>query len=192
MAAAPRTDHTHVLLLRGINVGGHTKVPMAHLREIALAEGALEASTHLNSGNVLFRMDRQPGPSADAEAWDIAYRVQSALESELGLAVTVIPASRAELDTALALHGQLAFAGGEGKLTHLVLLAEPAEPEQADALEAFDAGDDRCAVTGRFVWVRYAKASHSSKLSLDRIERTLDTRATARNLLTVRHLAAVA
>jgi uncharacterized protein (DUF1697 family) len=192
MAVAPRTDHTHVLLLRGINVGGHTKVPMVHLCQIATAEGALEASTHLNSGNVLFRMDRQPGPSADAEAWDIAYRVQAALESELGLTVTVIPASRAELDTALALHGQLAFAGGEGKLTHLVLLAEPADPEQADALEAFDAGDDRCAVTGRFVWVRYAKASHSSKLSLDRIERTLDTRATARNLLTVRHLAAVA
>jgi len=192
MAVAPRTDHTHVLLLRGINVGGHTKVPMAHLCQIATAEGALEASTHLNSGNVLFRMDRQPGPSTDAEAWDIAYRVQAALESELGLTVTVIPASRAELDTALALHGQLAFAGGEGKLTHLVLLAEPADPEQADALEAFDAGDDRCAVTGRFVWVRYAKASHSSKLSLDRIERTLDTRATARNLLTVRHLAAVA
>jgi uncharacterized protein (DUF1697 family) len=191
MAAAPRTDHTHVLLLRGINVGGNAKVPMARLREIAEAEGALDVSTHLNSGNVLFRVDRPPGPAADAEAWDIADRVQSALESELGLTVTVIPASRADLTTALALHDQLSFAGGEGKLTHLVLLAEPADPEQADALEAFDAGEDRCAVTGRFVWLRYAKASHSSRLGLDRIERTLDTRATARNLLTVRHLAAV-
>lgn len=191
MAAAPRSDHTHVLLLRGINVGGHARVPMAHVRQIATAAGALEVTTHLNSGNVLFRVDLPPGPPADAEAWDIAYRVESALEEELGLAVTVIPASRAELDTALALHGQLAFAGGEDKLTHLALLAEPADPEQADELEAFDAGEDRCAVTGRFVWIRYADASHSSTLGLDRIERTLDTRATARNLLTVRRLAAV-
>ncbi len=190
MAAAPRSDHTHVLLLRGINVGGHARVPMAHVRQIATAAGALEVTTHLNSGNVLFRVDLPPGPPADAEAWDIAYRVESALEEELGLAVTVIPASRAELDTALALHGQLAFAGGEDKLTHLALLAEPADPEQADELEAFDAGEDRCAVTGRFVWVRYAHASHSSKLTLDRVERILDTPATARNLLTIRSLAA--
>lgn len=192
MAAAPRSDHTHVLLVRGINVGGHARVPMAHLRQIATAAGALEVTTHLNSGNVLFRVDRPPGPPADAEAWDIAYRVESALESDLGLAVAVIPASRAELDTALFLHGQLVFAGGEDKLTHLALLAEPADPEQADALEAFDAARDRCAVTGRFVWIRYADASHSSKLTLERIERTLDTRATARNLLTIHRLAAVA
>ncbi|MDI3329797.1 MAG: DUF1697 domain-containing protein [Micrococcus sp.] len=192
MAVAPRSDHTHVLLVRGINVGGHAKVPMAHLRRIATAADALEASTILNSGNVLFRVDRQAGPQADADAWDIAYRVQSALESELGLTVTVIPASRAELATALALHGRLGFAGGEDRLTHLALLAEPAGPEQAEALETLDAGEDRCAVSGRFVWLRYANASHSSKLSLDRIERTLGTRATARNLLTVRRLAAVA
>lgn len=191
MASVPRSDHTHVLLLRGINVGGHARVPMAHLRQIATAAGALEVTTHLNSGNVLFHVDRRPGHEADADAWDIAYGVEAALEAELGLAVAVIPASRADLDTALALHAQLAFAGGEGKLTHLVLLAEPADPEQADALEAVDAGDDRCAVTGRFVWVRYANSSRTSALTLDRIERTLDTRATARNLLTVRSLAAV-
>lgn len=189
MAVAPRSDHTHVLLLRGINVGGRTRVPMAHLRQIAIDADALEATTHLNSGNVLFRVDHPPGATADAQAWETAHRVQSALEAELELAIPVIPASRAELDTALALHGQLSFAGGEDKLTHLVLLAEPADPEQADALEAFDAGEDRCAVTGRFVWIRYAHASHSSKLNLDRIERTLDTWATARNLLTIRHLA---
>ncbi|QCU79201.1 DUF1697 domain-containing protein [Citricoccus sp. SGAir0253] len=191
MASAPRTDHTHVLLLRGINVGGHARVPMAHLREIAAAAGALEAGTHLNSGNVLFRVDGAPGDAADAEARRVAAAVESALEDELGLAVPVIPVSRAELDTALALHAQLPFAGGEDKLTHLAVLAEPADPEDGDALEALDAGDDRCAVAGRFVWMRFARASHTSRLTLDRIERILGTPATARNLLTVRHLAGV-
>lgn len=190
MASAPRSDHTHVLLLRGVNVGGRARVPMARLSEIATAAGALEATTHLNSGNVLFRVDRPSGPRADESAWETADRVQDALHTELGLTVPVIAASRAELDTALALHGQLAFSGGPDKLTHLTLLAQAADPERADALEAFDAGDDRCAVTGRFVWIRYANASHSSTLSLDRIERMLDITATARNLLTVRHLAA--
>ena len=64
MASAPRSDHTHVLLVRGINVGGHARVPMARLRQIATAAGALEVTTHLNSGNVLFRVDRSPGDAA--------------------------------------------------------------------------------------------------------------------------------
>lgn len=192
MAAAPRSDHTHVLLLRGVNVGGRTTVRMARLREIATAAGAPETTTLLNSGNVLFRLDAPAGPGADAQARDIAHRVHEALTAESGRDVVVLPAGRAELDTALALHARLDFAGGEDKLTHLVLLAEPATPDRAAGLEALDAGEDRCAVDGRFVWIRYARASHSSALTLDRIERLVGTRGTARNLLTVRRLAGLA
>ena len=192
MAAAPRSDHTHVLLLRGVNVGGRSTVRMARLREIATAAGAPGATTLLNSGNVLFRLAVPAGPDADAQARDIARRVHEALAAESGRDVVVLPASRAELDAALALHARLDFAGGEDKLTHLVLLAEPAPPDRAAALEAIDAGEDRCAVDGRFVWIRYARASHSSALTLDRLERLAGTRGTARNLLTVRRLAGIA
>jgi len=43
-----------VALLRGINVGPTTKVPMALLRELFAAAGATEVVTLLNSGNVVF------------------------------------------------------------------------------------------------------------------------------------------
>lgn len=192
MAAVPRSDHTHVLLLRGVNVGGRSTVRMARLREIATAAGAPGVSTLLNSGNVLFRLDAPAGPDADAQAREIAHRVREALTAESGRDIVVLPASRAELDAALALHTGLDFAGGEDKLTHLVLLDEPAPPDRAAALEALDAGEDRCAVDGRFVWIRYARASHSSVLTLDRVERLTGTRGTARNLPTVRRLAGIA
>lgn len=43
-----------VALLRGINVGPTTKVPMALLRELFASAGAAEVTTVLNSGNVVF------------------------------------------------------------------------------------------------------------------------------------------
>lgn len=42
-----------VLLLRGINVGGHHKLPMADLRELLDGIGAGGAQTHLQSGNAV-------------------------------------------------------------------------------------------------------------------------------------------
>jgi len=43
-----------VALLRGINVGPTTKVPMALLRELFAEAGATDVVTLLNSGNVVF------------------------------------------------------------------------------------------------------------------------------------------
>lgn len=44
-----------VAFLRGINVGGHHKVPMADLRQLLTDLGYQQVRTLLNSGNVVFR-----------------------------------------------------------------------------------------------------------------------------------------
>lgn len=43
----------HLALLRGINVGGHRKVPMAELRAIAEAAGFTGAKSYVASGNLI-------------------------------------------------------------------------------------------------------------------------------------------
>ena len=45
---------THVALLRGINVGGRNKVPMADLRELMTSLGLTDVTTYIQSGNVVF------------------------------------------------------------------------------------------------------------------------------------------
>jgi uncharacterized protein (DUF1697 family) len=47
-------DHGWVALLRGINVGGKNKVPMAELRQLFEATGCGSVSSYIQSGNVLF------------------------------------------------------------------------------------------------------------------------------------------
>ena len=46
---------TFIALLRGINVGGHKKVPMAELRELLTKIGLENVQTYIQSGNVVFQ-----------------------------------------------------------------------------------------------------------------------------------------
>ena len=48
----------YLVLLRGINVGGRNKVPMAALRELLESHGHTQVSTYIASGNVILSSDR--------------------------------------------------------------------------------------------------------------------------------------
>jgi uncharacterized protein (DUF1697 family) len=50
----------YLVLLRGINVGGRNKVPMATLRELLESHGHTNVSTYIASGNVILSSDRTP------------------------------------------------------------------------------------------------------------------------------------
>jgi uncharacterized protein (DUF1697 family) len=51
----------YLILLRGINVGGRNKVPMAPLRELLEDLSYANVSTHIASGNVIMSSRRAPG-----------------------------------------------------------------------------------------------------------------------------------
>jgi uncharacterized protein (DUF1697 family) len=48
----------YLVLLRGVNVGGRNKVPMAALRELLDSHGHTKVSTYIASGNVIMSSDR--------------------------------------------------------------------------------------------------------------------------------------
>ncbi len=50
----------YLVLLRGINVGGKNRVPMAALRERLEADGFSNVTTYIASGNVILESDRRP------------------------------------------------------------------------------------------------------------------------------------
>ena len=62
---------TYILLLRGINVGGKNKVPMAGLRKCLEDLGFLNVSTFIASGNVILESPSRPD--------EIESRVEAAL-----------------------------------------------------------------------------------------------------------------
>jgi uncharacterized protein (DUF1697 family) len=86
---------SHIALLRGINVGGRNKVPMADLREVVTSLGHTEVSTYIQSGNVLFS-------TADTDAAKLAGALESAIEDRFGIWSSVVVLSRDELAGVLA------------------------------------------------------------------------------------------
>ena len=86
---------TCVALLRGVNVGGAKRVPMADLRALLAGLGHADVATLLNSGNAVFRA-RRGTPAAHAK--DIA----SAILDRIGVEVPVIVKTLDELATIVA------------------------------------------------------------------------------------------
>jgi uncharacterized protein (DUF1697 family) len=78
---------SYLVLLRGINVGGKNKVPMAELRRLLEDLGYTDVATYIASGNVVLRSDR---PAAEIkarieEALPRTFRLHSELVSVLVL-----------------------------------------------------------------------------------------------------------
>jgi uncharacterized protein (DUF1697 family) len=81
---------THVALLRGINVGGRNKVPMADLREIVTSLGHTGVTTYIQSGNVLFT-------TAGSSTGELASALESAITGRFGIDASVVVLSRDDL-----------------------------------------------------------------------------------------------
>jgi uncharacterized protein (DUF1697 family) len=72
---------TYVVLLRGINVGGKNKVPMAGLRKCLEELGFSDVSTYIASGNAILDTDTPPDEVAARIEADLPARFS--LDSEL-------------------------------------------------------------------------------------------------------------
>lgn len=79
----------YVALLRGINVGGRNKVPMADLRAAFEEAGHEAVGTYIQSGNVVFESDR-----AGAE---LERSIEVMLEERYGVPLVVVVRSHRQL-----------------------------------------------------------------------------------------------
>ena len=127
---------SHVALLRGINVGGRNKVPMADLREVVTSLGHTEVSTYIQSGNVLFS-------TADTDNAKLAAALESAIEDRFGIWSSVVVLTRDELAQVLAANPYPDEPNP--KMVHVVFLnAEP----PADLLGRLSAAESAVAAKG--------------------------------------------
>ncbi len=82
----------YLILLRGINVGGRNKVPMAALRDLLESHGHKDVSTYIASGNVILSSERSP--AAIKRELEEALPTPFKLDSEL---IAVLVLTRAQI-----------------------------------------------------------------------------------------------
>lgn len=173
-------ERTFAALLRGINVGGRNKLPMAELRSLFAALGHTGVVTYIQSGNVVFR-----GSGGDPRA--TAGGIERRIAETFGLAVAVLLRTRGELETIAAGNPFLAGQPDRSKL-HVVFLRDEPAPEAVARLDPARSPGDELTVAGREVYLHLQASAARTKLTLDWIERTLEVDATARNWNTLLRL----
>ena len=108
---------THVVLIRGINVGGKNPVPMAGLRAALEARGFTGVVTYIQSGNVVL-------DALDRDEASVASAVESVLAESFGVNTVVVALKAAAFADAVAA-APAGFGQDDATFKHDVIFLRP-------------------------------------------------------------------
>ncbi|OWK29008.1 DUF1697 domain-containing protein [Sphingomonas mucosissima] len=148
----------HVALLRGINVGGHRRVPMQDLRSIVAEVGYRDARTYVASGNVVF--------ASDQAAELIETTLENAIQDRFGFPVDVIARSAAQWLAYVNSNPFCAQGDREPNLVMLCVGKQPATEEHALALRHRAGANERVELRGDTLWLYFGDGSGRSKMGV--------------------------
>jgi uncharacterized protein (DUF1697 family) len=146
----------HVALLRGINVGGQRKVPMAELRALGEEIGFERPRTLIASGNLVFEADGEP---AELEA-----RLEVGLARRFGFPVDAMVRTAARWSAYVNANPFPDEAVRAPRFLLLYLGKQPADEAAIARLRARAAPEEKVAGKGDAVWIFFGDGGGRSKL----------------------------
>jgi len=177
-----RREQQWVVVLRAVNVGGTGRMTMADLRSVVHGAGFPDATTHIQSGNLLLGA-AGPGPAIEAA-------IESAIAAELGFSTQAMARTAAQMRT-LADASPHPDDADPSRIGIGFCKTRPAAAA-VRALAARDFGHDRAEVRGAECVLWYPDGMGRSKMTGAALERVLGVPLTVRNLKVTRALAELA
>lgn len=172
----------YIGFLRGVNVGGKTKISMPELKRMLETMGLSRAQTYIQSGNVLFE---------SAEAPELLRRqVEQEIVTAFGMSVTVMLRTAGELEQIIANCPYASDSLSAGESIQVSMLTEA--PAQADIARLANGKSpmDEFQVNGREIYFLLRQSVIDSKL-MPNLQK-LGQAVTTRNWNTIVKLAALA
>lgn len=175
-----RSKEQFIALLRGINVSGENKIPMAELRSVCEQIGCEGVQTYIQSGNLVCTFD--------LSAEKLEERLEAAIVQEFGFAIPVIVRTASSWTRYVKSNP---FSNESRKEASWVLLCLSKRSPSANAateLQQRATLGEQVAKKGDAIWIYYTNGIGRSKLTPAVLDRYVGSPVTARNWKTVQKL----
>lgn len=171
-----------VLLLRGINVGGKNKLPMAGLKSLLTELGASDIETYIQSGNAVFS-------ASGLRLQTFSKKLSKAISGTHGFAPQIIVLTAEDFIRSIE---DCPFPKEElsEKILHFYFLTEPALTPEEDKLNELKIASEQWALIDGVFYLYAPDGFGRSKLAA-KAEKFLGVGATVRNWRTVKKLKAM-
>jgi len=166
-----------IALLRGINVGGHNKIPMAELQKICADIGWQNVDTYIQSGNILF--------SAEGTISGLEKQLTEAIAGHFGHRTQVLVRPAAAWPLYIELNPFPEASQAEPNRVMLALTKKPLAADAAEKLGEYAASGESIAQRTDSLWIHYAAGSAGSKITSALLDRLAGSPVTTRNWRTV-------
>lgn len=173
----------YIALLRGINVGGRNKIPMAELRALCADLGWAEVQSYIQSGNLIFNADTTPE--------QLEPQLEQAIEQQFGFSISVIVRPATDWHRYIESNPFPEASESEPNRVMLALSKSSPRPDAAATLQERATNNERVTQLDDALWIHYADGSARSKLSPALLDRLVGSPVTTRNWRTVLKLAAL-
>ena len=171
-----------IALLRGVNVGGNGKLPMAELKALLAEMGYDNPRTLLQSGNAVFGATR-------AKPETLETKLHKAIAERFEINTELFVRTPEEWDALIAANPFKSEAKKDPARLLAWVMKQPANAKAVEAMCAANKGNEVVQFKDRTLYIYFPDGQGNSKLAMDRF---MPSRGTGRNWNTVLKLQAMA
>lgn len=164
----------YIALLKGINVGGHKKVPMAELRNLLTNSGFQKVQTYIQSGNVVFQSSEKTS--------DLEIRIQNLIFNQFGFEVAVIVKTNDELQT---IFDGSPFSTEKKVKSYFIMLNKIPEINLVEEVKQIPYENEEIVIKKNCLYFYCPTGFGQTKFNMNTYERKLKVIGTARNYNTM-------
>ncbi|MDO6760945.1 DUF1697 domain-containing protein [Tamlana sp. 2_MG-2023] len=167
--------NTYIAFLRGINVSGKNKIPMATLREVLASTGLEQVQTYIQSGNVIFQ-------SSEDNIEGLENKIHQAIKNHFTFEIPVLVKTPKLLQE---LFDACPFSQDKKENSYFILLFDVPTSENIAEVSEISYPNETFFITDYCVYFHSAVGYGRAKCNNNFFERKLKITATARNYKTM-------
>ena len=172
---------THLALLRGINVSGHSMIKMDALKTTLENIGFRNVETYIQSGNVFV-------DSEEENAAAVGFKIKQEIFKIFGHEVPVVVIGKADLEACFKNNAYLKEQEVDTKKLYVAFISTTLSSTSMNDLRISQFKPDEASIDGNKIFIKYAFGAGKTRFDQKYIEKKLNVIATIRNWNTVTQL----